>query len=167
LRLLDETVEPDAFVLAERAEGVRIPLPRPSIAVVAAHDGARAVAMSELVGCAARAEGRPVVRWRAELRSRPGAEWEDAGEEWIVRASADAFAEAIETRAPAVPSGAVLVVTGAAFVAACRPTLAILITERASAVHWDPVVRAIRDRFDVVLSEPREALARRLVAGLR
>lgn len=166
LRLADEG---GASELPEAEESARVVLPAPSIAVAAAHEGAPAEAMADALARAAVEAGQALVRWRALLGRHEGATWsEEGGGETVVCASVRAFAGAIAARLAAMPlpEGAMLVALGPAFVAACRPTLSILVTGGASPVQWDPAIRRIRDRFELTIAEPRARLAHRLVAGL-
>ena len=47
---------------------------------------------------------------------------------------------------------------------ACVPRLAVLITGGLARASWDPVARRLEPAFDLLMSEPRAAVARGLVA---
>jgi hypothetical protein len=149
--------EPQGAALPIRAEAERIDLGPRSIAVAGAQADAMAALLSE--GGAS--------RWRAQLRQAPGEVVEASGPETIVRASADAIERAIERLAASYDRGEPLVAVGEAFVAIARPRLAILVTGGAPAVSWAGDLRALRDRFDLVVEEPRPSLARELARALR
>lgn len=126
-----------------------------AIAIVGAHAG---IDVEPMVRALRDALGAPVTR--VSLRTREGSEVIE-GDETIVRASSSA----IDATLAALP-GAGRIVVGAAFVALRRPRLAILITGGASPVQWDPTIRALRERFDLVLEDPRASLARELARQL-
>lgn len=46
----------------------------------------------------------------------------------------------------------------------CRPRLAVLVTGGLRPAAWDPRVRGLEGTFDLVLSEPRPAVARAIAA---
>jgi len=133
------------------------PPPIACIAIVGAHEGIDAEPMARAL-----AEGRSVARWRAHLRAREGAETIENDGETSVRASLGELDAAIG----ALRADATAIAIGAAFVALRRPQLAILITGGAGPVQWDPAIRALRDRFDLVIEEARPALARELAQRL-
>ena len=162
--------EPDVVELPSRDDGARVPLPGPSVAVVAAHEGAvRAAAelAARLADAtdATGAAGSPVLR--ASVRARPGASRTEHPGEIVLHASADALEAAIDGALAEVPAGAGLrVVVGAPFVALYRARVSILVTGGVSRVAWEPSLRAMADRFDVLLPEARPGFARALRARL-
>lgn len=126
------------------------------VAVVAAHGALDIAPFARALRAAL--GGRLV---RAVVRAREGSEIVEGGDETLVRASAGALEAAIESL------GAIEgVLIGAAFVALRRPRSAILITGGASPAQWDPSIRALRERFDLVLEEPRAGLPGALAACL-
>ena len=133
------------------------PAPIGCIALAGAHGGIDPEPMARAL-----AEGRPVARWRAIVRVREGAETIEKDGETIVRASPAEIDAALD----ALRADALAVAIGSAFVARRRPRLAILITGGAGPVQWEPSIRAIRDRFDLVIDEARPALARELAQRL-
>lgn len=120
----------------------------------AADEGAMARALAEAAGGA---------RWRAQAWSREGSEIAERDGEQVLRAAPAELDSALE----GLRAEGLVVALGAAFVALRRPALAILVTGGASPVQWDPDVRALRDRFQLIVEEPRPALARELVAAIR
>lgn len=160
----------DAAPIAE--ESARIALPDPSIAVVATVRERDAEAMAAALVTAAREAGLAAVQWRARLRSASdaGVDVERSEEDGalVIRAPAGAIGAAIAELARAAgASGTLHVVVGAPFVAIARPTLAIAVGAAGAVVRWDPAVRALRDRLDLIVDEPRPGLAPWLVARLR
>ena len=159
--------EPDVVELPSRDDDARVPLPGPSVAVVAAHEGAvRAAAeLAARLADATGAAGAPILR--ASVRARPGASRTEHPGEIVLHASADALEAAIDGALAEVPAGAGLrVVVGAPFVALYRARVSILVTGGVSRVAWEPSLRAMADRFDVLLPEARPGFARALRARL-
>ena len=70
-----------------------------------------------------------------------------------------AFEEALADRGERA-----VVATSTARLYACAPRLAVLVTGGLAPASWDPVVRRLEGAFDLVLAEPRAAVARGLVA---
>lgn len=154
-----------AATLPIREGDARAPLGTPSIAVVAAVRAADAGVLAAQLEQAARTAGARVITWRASLREREGAETSEG----VVRASADAIAPAVDALVAGVESAderTLRIAIGAPFVALRRADLSVLLTAGASSVHWDPELRALRDRFELLVPEPREGLARALVERL-
>lgn len=74
------------------------------------------------------------------------------------------FARAFE-EAAAHAGARVVVETGVEGLRRCAPRLAVLVTGGVLPAGWDPAVRALEGAFDLVLAEPREAVARALATG--
>jgi hypothetical protein len=140
--------------------------PRPlagAIAIVAASERADADGMARMLGAAAREERKlEVATWRARARARASAEIREEGGATVIAASVDRIAAAIDDVVRA-RSAELVIAIGAPFVALYAPTLAILVTAGDAPLRWDPLVRSIRDRFALVIEEPRPRLARELV----
>lgn len=134
----------------------RDPRPIACVAICGAHDGVDVEPLARALG------GAPVARWRAIVRAREGAETIERDGEIVVRAAPSEMAQAID----ALRSEGTAIAVGRAFVALRRPSLAILITGGAPPVQWDPEIRTLRDRFDLVIEEARPGLARELAKRL-
>ena len=159
--------EPDVVELPSRDDDARVSLPGPSVVVVAAHEGAvRATAeLAARLADATGAAGSPILR--ASVRARPGASRTEHPGEIVLHASADALEPAIDGALAEVPAGVGLrVFVGAPFVALYRARVSILVTSGVSRVAWEPSLRAMTGRFDVLLPEARPGFARALRARL-
>lgn len=158
--------EPSSARLPVADDDARIALPAPTIAVVGAVDGSEADPFAERLAEAATTANASVAVWSVALRSASGSERRDRGPRTFVYADAATVGAAIEHLARAPATHALRIAIGAAFVALARPTLAVLVTGGAASVHWDPDVRAIRERFELTIEQARPALARALVEQL-
>ncbi|AKF07802.1 hypothetical protein [Sandaracinus amylolyticus] len=152
--------EPEALTLPVREGEARVRVRAPSIAIVAAVRAADADAFATMIAEAA--SGRAVIEQRAAVRAKAGAETIDG----VLRASSDALPGALDALIAHGADDALRVVIGAPFVALARADLSVLITSGSTPVQWDPQLRAMRDRFELVIPEPRPGLARALVARL-
>lgn len=159
LRLAGESGPSTLPVVADEE---RIALPRPSVVIVAASPRADAVGMADAIASAAGAS----TRWRVQQREREGTERADTPSEKVLRASEAELAAGIATLVAEGADG-LLVAVGAPLVSLARPDLAILVTGHAAPVQWEPALRAIRDRFELIVAEPRPALAVELAKRLR
>lgn len=142
------------------SEEARVVLPEPTLAIA----GPGAEALAGQIREAARALGATVHLWHAHVRAGGDTEQVAAApEEMRVRAPAGAMEDALHDLVRQGGEGASLrIAVGAPFVALRRATLSILVTGGGPAVEWDPALRSLRDRFELVLGEPRSALAREL-----
>jgi hypothetical protein len=164
--------EPVTLRVPVRAEETRAALPGLWVAVVSAagaHGGGApaAEAFGAQLAEALRREGHAPRTWRAALRARAGAERaETSGTEGVLRASAEALPAALDAWIEDAPTSAPTIALGLPWVALRRPRVAVLLTAGASPVHWEPEIRELRERFELVIPEPRPGLARALVRRL-
>lgn len=145
----------------------------PALAVVGAVPMAPAVRMVvELVralGDAGRKPGALLVRRRASGRSITAAGAEHpvavagAKPAWLVDAAPEQASEALAEAWQRFPEGGVVVTSGSDVPALYRPALTILVSGGLAPFAWATSVRAIRDRLDVELVEPRPGFAMELV----
>jgi hypothetical protein len=135
---------------------------RPTVALVAAA-GAGPEGFGDALEDAARAMDRSVARHQLVLRARPGLERIEEGRGVLLRVGLDALDQALDALDPTAD---LRVAIGAPYVALARPTLSILVTRGLPPVSWEPSLRAIRDRFHLVVAEPGPGLARELALRL-
>ena len=153
------------FSLTDTAGRPRVPLlaqherivpMRPAVVIVDALVGSP-ITSAFLTGLA----GRRAVRIRALLRSTSG--WQVLGTE--LRAHPESLCEGTRALLESLAEHDVLVAEGVALLAVLEPHLAILGAPSPSLVTLEPDVRALRDRFGLVLFDARpatlEAIARR------
>lgn len=159
LRLAKDAAAQGDSALPVREGEARAPLGSPSIAVVAAVRGADAEAFAAQLAEAAAGSGAAATTWRAALRERAGAETSEG----TLRASAHAIGDALDALVAGAGEAALRIAIGAPFVALRRADVSVLVTSGAAPVHWDPDLRALRDRFELIVAEPREGLARALI----
>ena len=145
LRLRGEPDEgPELPILADGPALVR------TVAVVGAHG---AVALGPLLaGLRAALPGAAEVR---AILTRAGAASATEGGALVLRAGPSEMAAQLAALDP----GALRIGVGAAFVALARPGLTILLTAGASRAEWEPRIRQLRPRFDLVLDQHRDRLA--------
>jgi hypothetical protein len=155
----------------------------PLVAVVGAMPEARAIEQARAFLQAARDAGaapvffatrRRAARGPADVLERaPGDPREarpffDAGASraLLVEAEPSAIAAGLGEALARLEGARIAVSLGAEVLAFVRPRFAVAIDRGASLVGWDPSVRAIRDRFDARLPEPRGGWAEGVVRAL-
>lgn len=106
--------------------------------------------------------GARAVRTRLLVRHKPGFDLQPSG----AAAHPDALLEATRALLASLPAGAVVIAEGPALLATLVPRLAILGAPSPSLITLDPDVRALRDRFDLVVHDFRPGTLERLVAAL-
>lgn len=136
------------------------PTELPSIAIVRGHAGA-ADGFAELLEGALRARGTEVTRLRVEIGIEAEPTPAGAG---VLRAAPSRMLDAVTALLASAPASGVLLLEGVAFVSTRRATLSVLIDAGAGPLSLDEPVRAVRDRFDLILPEPRAQLALELAA---
>jgi hypothetical protein len=142
--------------LPEVAPSDRITPPRLTIAVVDALAGAPLAA--HLVA----ALGARAVRTKLVVRNKPGHDPVAGG----VATHPDALLDAAHALLASLPEHDVLVAEGPALLASLHVRLAILGTPSPSLTTLDPDVRALRDRFDLVVHDFRSRTIDLLAAAL-
>ena len=122
-----------------------------------AHELLDALAQRGARACALRAEisnaGRSVTLGVPTAAQRPAAR---------VAAPASELAACVREGLAGLGELDAMVSLGAAFPALFRPRLVVLLTDGLASPGWSPEVRAVRDRVDLELSDPRPGVARGL-----
>jgi hypothetical protein len=154
--------EAEPLPIAEESARKLLPVPSVAVAGAGAIDFVHALS-KELV-----LSGHSPRVWLAETRVRGGADvMRGTGGEWVLRASPNEMDTAIEDLVRRnAPTASLTIAMGAPFIALRRATISVLVTRGVPLLEWDRPLREIRDRFDIVVTEPRPMLAHELVQRL-